>query len=125
MPVLFCSLIVIKMGHYLSTHTVQSRECKLIAIQNPEHTIQWPPTFADLIDYLSQIHPEARQIKFCYFLTALGEKRVYNEATYAAMIPAYKIYDGNIQVFSVFLWRVSPPIYFSSHVHLLELTSPP
>jgi hypothetical protein len=114
------------MGHWY-TKPIQSKECRLMGIMNPEHTIIWPSTWQELIDYLSQMHPEARHIQYCIFLTALGEKRIYNEASYAAMIPALKIYDGNIHVYSVFLWQVILPnqetLWLSTHLDLKVLPS--
>jgi hypothetical protein len=95
---------------------------KLMSIMNPEHAIVWPETFESLMDYLIQLHPESKSIQYMIFMTALGEKRVYNQDSYQAMVPALRIYDGNIHVFSVMLWRVVLPggktINYSSHVEL-------
>ncbi len=111
------------MGQLLSSSS-RPREFRLMAVMNPEHTITWPDTWQDLVDYLQQLHPNSRHIEYCIFMTALGEKRVYNESTYAAIVPAVRVYDGNIQVYSCYLWRTilhhdyeSFPNY-SSHLHL-------
>jgi hypothetical protein len=100
-----------------------------MAIMNPEHTIMWPETWEELLHYLTQLHPDAKHLKFCVFMTQLGVKHVYNQLSYQALIPAEKIYNGNIRVFSVFLWQVILPqdktLYLSSHLHLTELSQVP
>ena len=93
-----------------------------MSIMNPEHVIVWPETFQDLIYYLTLLHPESKHVEFLIFMTALGEKRVYNQDTYQALVPSLRIYDGNIHVFSVMLWRAILPqgktINYSSIIQL-------
>ncbi len=110
------------MGQWLSFSTKQTLEFRLMAIMHPEHTIQWPDTWQDLLDYLQQLHPESRHIEYCIFDTALGPKRVYNETTYSALVPAVRVYDGNIRVYSINLRQAiiyqNHFVNYSKHVHL-------